>query len=101
MRADVNTRACQRLDSEPFMTRLLVGHAREVKRIAWNTAPKRKFYYRDSLYVRVSAGFHATAFVGADDFKAWWVERGAKGRSRPRHTIYLATKAAGLRVVAG
>jgi hypothetical protein len=74
--------------------------AREIKKTVFAISPTDWGDYKRSLYVRRING---VITVGADDFKAWWIEWGAYNRPVPfaaRAPLRRALDIHGLRYVA-
>jgi hypothetical protein len=98
MKVEVNAGIADELKRDQAIQRELLNWARKVATTAKAKAPFLTGHYVRSIFVRRLG--NGTVWVGAHDFKAWWVEYGAYGRSPPfvaRAPLRKALRVHGLR----
>ena len=100
MRHEIDPRIKRDLQHDLGIQNALVEWGHKVARSARFFAPFRTGHYVRSLFVlRLSNG---KVWVGFHDFKAWWIEYGAYGRTPPfvaRAPLRKALRVQGLRYV--
>lgn len=98
MKVEMDRHYERKILREPGLYEYLYRKAQNAAVHAMGNAPSRLGYYRRSIYARPGFGFTASAEYGAHDFKAWWVEFGAKGHNRAHSTLRNAGRAVGLKI---
>jgi hypothetical protein len=102
MRSEVDHRGIRKLLYEPGISDQLLDHARAARDIAFRNAPHQTGAYRESLFAERGRFRYVLAYVGGEDRKSLWIERGSHdkhGGWRPRHTLAEAARRAGMRIV--
>src|SRR5262245_45849910 len=105
MRFKVDHKGIAALKREPQMHVYVNATAMVVADAVQAFAPTRKGFYRAGVEEAPTTAINASARVYARDFKAWWIEFGAKpNKVRPRpfrgkHPMRHAVLAVGLRYV--
>lgn len=103
MRADIDYRGINALNSAAILGDAMLNAAEVAKAEAQRIAPKASGQYADTMFARKTRGKSATAVYGATQFYAPYVEYGSrtkKGRWRitPHHTLSKAAQHVGLRI---
>lgn len=101
MRVEINDAGIRELGRSPDMHRAMFREAQNAAVHALTLAPSRLGFYRRAIFARPGAegvvGPVASASYGSDDFKAWWVEFGARGHPG-QHVLLRTARERGYRI---
>jgi hypothetical protein len=100
MNANVDTKACLALDREPEVHRYVYRVAQMAASQATKYSTDRTGHYDAAMFSSRDRGAKAMSTFGSTDFKAWWMEFGARRAGSffaPRAPLRKAVRALGLR----
>lgn len=98
----VSTPAISALKRDPGITAQLLGWAEDAAYAALVFGPHKTGHYGRGIFAELVAGADPHARFGSTDFKAWWIEFGAYGRSPvfpAQAPLRMGADAVGMRVV--
>ena len=101
-KVNVDQAAVNRLRFEKTVMAQVENIAYRVHHALMLVSPYRTGHYVRSIFIRVEYGAQPKVVIGANDFKAWWIEYGAYGRTPPfraRAPLRKALTMVGLRWV--